>query len=118
MLRKLRNNSWSLYFITQSLLNFVIALFFILEPSCFLPDKFLIGADIQSENNVISATRCQELCQKNPACHYFVLNERHEGQNGCYLRNKAAIKNIIPMIGVTLGPKYCPTGGKEIKSDV
>ena len=84
------------------------------DASCFLANKDSIGNTIQNYSNIVTASKCQDVCQNTTACHYFVLNERNEGQNGCYLKSKSAIRNVVTKTAVTLGPKFCPNGGKYI----
>ena len=84
---------------------------FISEPSCFLPHRDSVGNNLEHNISVISAEECQDMCKSNPLCHYFTLNERNEGENGCYLKSKVAIGSITARRSVTLGPKICPTKG-------
>ena len=89
---------------------------YISEPSCFLPNKDTLiptAYTIARITNVASAKQCQFRCQQNPACHYFVLNERDPRKNMCYLKSKNAIAEINTRAQVTFGPKFCPSGGRE-----
>ena len=87
----------------------------LLAASCFLADKDSPGFDISHNASIMSSTQCQKWCQANLNCRYFVVNERNEGNNGCWLKNSTAITQIKTRAGVTYGPKYCPSGGTSNK---
>ena len=56
------------------------------------PDRF----------NGLSSIECQEKCQVNVECKYFMFI-----QNVCYLKKADAVHDIKPNSNSVWGPKYC-----------
>ena len=61
--------------------------------------------------DIAHAEDCQLLCQQDPNCKYWTYGE--ESWHKSWLRRRCWLKNVKenvePYVGVTSGPKNCPS---------
>ena len=76
-------------------------------PDCFEVDTSIEGnftTSYSKHENVVSPEKCQEYCQVNNECQFFVLDLSN---NDCWLKTSDVNKKITKQHVV--GPKYCGT---------
>ena len=86
-------------------------MYFISFLGCFEMDKDSPGNDVGFIWNPRSAEECQNRCQQNSRCNFFLFKRNvYWIFNGCWLKSQKA-SNLRDSSGFILGPKSC---GKNI----
>ena len=81
---------------------------------CFEFNAAYSGDIMFNLTNVASASTCQESCQNNDTCNYFVYSFISKN---CSFLNETKSTNTHYSIGVTSGQKYCNLGCLEEHTD-
>ena len=75
---------------------------------CFTNNVDSPGNDVRTFIGTPSAEECQQLCQKDSRCKYFMFKARFVWGfiNACWLKSQKA-ETLRPKSGFVLGPKCC-----------
>ena len=72
---------------------------------CYTANVNSPGNDIETRNGITSAEKCQEICENNRDCKYFVYGKTNLA-GSCFLKSEK-VDHLSQHDGLVFGPKEC-----------